>query len=66
MGRKPWRGMTTTVETPPGIRFSGTIKESTDGAETLEEDTRQSIDNNQQPGPVSPMREARSKEQRDT
>jgi hypothetical protein len=27
----------------PSIRFSGTIKESTDGAETLEEDTRRNI-----------------------
>jgi hypothetical protein len=45
MGRKPWRGMATAVETPPDIRFSGTIKESADGAEMLEEDTRRNIGN---------------------
>jgi hypothetical protein len=38
-GRKPWRGMAAVVETPPDIRFSGTIKESADGAETPEADT---------------------------
>jgi hypothetical protein len=58
--------MATAVETPPGIRFSGTIKESVDGAETPEVDTRRSIGNNQQPGPALPKRGARSKEQRDT
>ena len=45
MGRKPWRGMAAAVETPPDIRFSGTIKESADGAETPEEDTRRKIGN---------------------
>jgi hypothetical protein len=39
-GRKPWKKTAVAVETPPGIRFSGTIKESADGAETPEEDTR--------------------------
>ena len=38
------------VETPPDILFSGTIKESTDGAETPEEDTRRNINNDRQPG----------------
>jgi hypothetical protein len=61
MGRKPWRGMAAAVETPPGIRFSGTIKESTDGAEMPEEDTRRKIGNDRQPGPVSPKRRARSR-----
>jgi hypothetical protein len=37
--------MVAAVETPPNIRFSGTIKESADGAETLEEDTRRNIGN---------------------
>jgi hypothetical protein len=31
------------METPRSIRFSGTIKESTDGAEMPEEDTRRNI-----------------------
>jgi hypothetical protein len=53
--------MATTVETPLVIRFSSTIKESADGAETPE-DTRQNIDNDRQPGPVSPNRGARSME----
>ena len=50
-------GMAAAVETPPGIRFSGTIKESANGAETLEEDTRRNIGNDRQPGLVSPKRE---------
>jgi hypothetical protein len=62
MGRKPWRGMEAMVETPPDIRFSGTVKESIDGAETPEEGTRQNIGNDRQPGPVSPKRGARNKE----
>jgi hypothetical protein len=62
MGRKPWRGMAAEVETPPRIRFSSTIKESADGAETPEDNTRRSIDNDQQPGPVLPKRGERSKE----
>jgi hypothetical protein len=37
--------MVAAVETPPDIRFSGTIKESADGAETPEEDTRRNIGN---------------------
>ncbi|CAD6224157.1 unnamed protein product [Miscanthus lutarioriparius] len=61
-GRKPWRGMVAAVETPPGIRFSGTIKASADGAETPEEDTCRKISNDRQPGPVSPKRGARSME----
>jgi hypothetical protein len=32
--------MAAAVETPPGIRFSDTIKESADRAETPKEDTR--------------------------
>jgi hypothetical protein len=44
-GRKPWSGMAAAVETPPGIRFTCTIKESADGVETPEEDTRQNISN---------------------
>jgi hypothetical protein len=44
-GRKPWRGMAVAAEIAPDIRFSSTIKESADGAETLEEDTRRNIGN---------------------
>jgi hypothetical protein len=54
--------MAAAVETPLVIRFSSTIKESADGAETPEEDTRQNIGNDRQPGPVSPNRGARSME----
>jgi hypothetical protein len=54
--------MVAAVETPLGIRFSATIKESADGTETLEEDTRRNIGNNRQPGPVSSKRVARSRE----
>ena len=45
MGRKPWRGIVEAVETPPNIRFYGTIKESADGAEMPEEDIRRNISN---------------------
>jgi hypothetical protein len=38
--------MAAAVEIPPGIRFSGNIKESADGVEMPEEDTRRNIDNN--------------------
>jgi hypothetical protein len=54
--------MAAAVETPPDIRFSGTIKESADGAETLEEDNHRKIGNDRQPGLVSPKRRARSRE----
>jgi hypothetical protein len=37
------------VETPPVICFSGTIKETADGAETPEEDTRRNVGNDRQP-----------------
>ena len=50
------------METPPGIRFSGTIKESADGAETPKEDTHRNIGNDRQPGLVLPKRGTRSKE----
>ena len=54
--------MAAAVETPPDIRFHGTMKVSTDGAETPEEDTCRKMGNDRQPGPVSPKRGARSKE----
>jgi hypothetical protein len=53
--------MTAAVETPPSIRFSGTIKESVDGAETPEADTRRSIGNNQQPLTQEGSKERRAK-----
>jgi hypothetical protein len=52
--------MTAAVETPPDVCFSDTIKESTDGAETLEEDTRRNIGDDQQLGPVSPKRRTKT------
>jgi hypothetical protein len=61
-GRKPRRRMAAAVGTPPGIRFSGTIKESADGVETPEVDTRRKSGNDRQSGPVSPKRRARSRE----
>jgi hypothetical protein len=54
--------MAAMVETPPVIRFSSTIKESADRAETPKEDTHRNIGNDRQPGPVSPNRGARSLE----
>jgi hypothetical protein len=45
-GRKPWRGMAAVVEIPPDICFFGTIKTTTNGVETPEEDTHQNISNN--------------------
>jgi hypothetical protein len=55
-GEKPWRGMAAAVKTPPGIRFSSTIKVSADGVETPEEDTRRIVDQRDSQGPVSSKR----------
>jgi hypothetical protein len=38
-------GMAAAMEIPPDIRFSGTIKESADGAQMPEEDTHLNISN---------------------
>jgi hypothetical protein len=62
-GRKPWRGMAAAVEIPPGIRFSGTIKESADGAETPEEDTRRIV--NQRPKAKDQSHPRRAKHQQE-
>jgi hypothetical protein len=55
-GRKPWRGMAAAVETPLDICFSGTIKETTDGVETPEENTRRNVVKDRQLEPVSSKR----------